>query len=948
MGQEILYCSACRTQVRSADFEKGKAHKSEGEILCRTCYQAQYDAPPPRIEDAPPSPNTPSRGTKSKRSTSRIPIVPAPAPSESSPDSDSRATLWIVGAGAVVVLLALVALSQSGHRPTVISRTAGPSPEPERDARPLPGPEPAPRMPRRESEDREPRDLPPGRASERREETARASLKKAVQSEAKQPTDFESAAALYEQALWDAKDTPVYSEARTRMDALRNRQRQAYVAELGTVADRVRGCVEKEQFGMAVEVLEAERPRKTAPSWKSLLDERLEEVRTRAGRAFPPLKDKAVAAIKQGKPEEASALRARVAAWGIASLSKELEEALEASAPKTPAPAPGSESVGVEAFRAAWAAAMAPGAGRDFAEAAKAMDALASSTKDKDLRAEASGDAELLRKAAALTAEAGDFLAKWPKGRELSLSCWDPVGARRDVKGPVTRADALRVSLVREKEPVTVEQGEILASSLLDLLTRRSGRSLAADASALALLCLSDGDVEAARKLAPALPEKFWSWSQGLPSGPEENDARALFYAAERDSAGFVSQAQGVIKARSLLADFGKTRFVRRNRASIAARGEEARDYVFLGEDLSGGGSFKLARTKAGQAWTSDADSDAPQRKNNFVDLDFSVLPELRYRCWVYVGGCCAETLAFAVQGTEMKAGDPGAQDAPPAEPGGDAAGSVRHSIAASTKTHASHGGRKQPTHWGWVEIPLPAYAAAGPKKLRIVTDQQGFTVADAVVSATRSGPPSEAEVRELERARGARAAAVSPGMLTGSIDKAEGGYDLTRLGTLDWAYWGRGKNVAAFDHKATGGGQISKAVEIGKGARSGAFAIDSRTLAWADGVPTQSGAGEHGYLWANGALNSGLSFSCPAGMTTRTLLVYCGASTAAGTLTASLSDRSAPPVVVTFDGPGSFLATITFKAGSANQTLRLSLLKTGNNPGFTDGSVDLVAAMLR
>jgi hypothetical protein len=953
MGQEIVYCSACRTQLRSADFEKGKAHRSEAEVLCRVCYQDRYDAPPPRIEEGPPSSATPSRGTKSKsRSTSRIPIVPAPAPTEGASESQGPAILWIAGGGILLVILVLVALAQGGSRATVSSRTAGPFSEPGREVRPLPDPGPAPRIFPKETEDRGAGGLPPARPAERREETARASLRKAIESEARHPADFEASAALYEQALWDAKDTPVHPDVRSRMDALRLRQRQAYLAELSPVGEQVRGLMEKELFGSALEALEGTKSLKAAPSWRSLLDERLDEVRTRASRALLPLKEKAVEARKQGRSEEVAAITAKVTSFGVASFSKELQEALAGVAPPAP-PTPVPEVSPREAFRSTWAAAMSPCAGRDFAEAAKAMDTAAGAARDNELRAEASGDAELLRKAAALIAEAGDLLAKWPKGKELSLWCWDPSGTRREVKGPVARSDASRVSIVRDKETVTIEQGEILASSLVDLLSRRPGRNLTVDAPALALICLSEGDVDAARKLAPTLPAKYATWGEGLREAADavqlENDARALFHAAERDSGAFVSQAQGVLKARTLLADFAKTRFVRRNRASIGARAEEARDFVFLAEDLTGGGSFKLTtRTKSGQAWTSDADSDAAQRKNNFVDIDFSALPDLRYRCWVYIGGCCAETLALGVQGSEMKAGDDTMPDAPPVEPGADAVAAVRHSLMASTKTHASHGGRKQSSHWGWVEIPLPAYASAGAKRVRIVSDQQGFAVGAAVLSATRKAAPTESELREMERARGTRPTVVSPGMLTASIDKAEGGYDLTRQGPLDWAYWGRGKNLASFDHKATGGGQISKAVETGVGVRSGAFASDSRTIAWSDGAPTRSGEGEHGYIWSNGALNTGLTFTCAAGTTPHTLLVYGGASTATVTITVSLSDKSAPPVVMTFNGPGTFLSAISFKAGSANQTLRLSLMKTGNHPGFTDGSVDLIAAMLR
>src|SRR5262245_18798637 len=37
MGHEILYCSRCRTQLRSTDFEKELAYYLEGRAYCETC-----------------------------------------------------------------------------------------------------------------------------------------------------------------------------------------------------------------------------------------------------------------------------------------------------------------------------------------------------------------------------------------------------------------------------------------------------------------------------------------------------------------------------------------------------------------------------------------------------------------------------------------------------------------------------------------------------------------------------------------------------------------------------------------------------------------------------------------------------------------------------------------------------------------------------------------------
>jgi len=79
----------------------------------------------------------------------------------------------------------------------------------------------------------------------------------------------------------------------------------------------------------------------------------------------------------------------------------------------------------------------------------------------------------------------------------------------------------------------------------------------------------------------------------------------------------------------------------------------------------------------------------------------------------------------------------------------------VKHALVTSPLTHASHGGKKQPARWGWVEIPLPKYTTAGRKTVRLLTDQQGFSVDYAVVTSVRQFPPTETELKDLRNSRG-------------------------------------------------------------------------------------------------------------------------------------------------------------------------------------------------
>lgn len=183
-------------------------------------------------------------------------------------------------------------------------------------------------------------------------------------------------------------------------------------------------------------------------------------------------------------------------------------------------------------------------------------------------------------------------------------------------------------------------------------------------------------------------------------------------------------------------------------------------------------------------------------------------------------------------------------------------------------------------------------------------------------------------------------------GSLSGTTDAAQPSYDLTALGTSDWVHWGRGGAYGTLDRKASGGGQISDVSIVGSGANSGGWSDGSRGVTWSDGTPTPSGA-DDGYIWSNGSLGTGFSFTVPADTTGRTLLVYTGESNATGTLTAHLSDGSAPDYSVSQTGPGASITTIHYASGSDGQFMTLTLRKTGNNSGFTDGSADLIAAML-
>jgi hypothetical protein len=166
------------------------------------------------------------------------------------------------------------------------------------------------------------------------------------------------------------------------------------------------------------------------------------------------------------------------------------------------------------------------------------------------------------------------------------------------------------------------------------------------------------------------------------------------------------------------------------------------------------------------------------------------------------VGGCCAETFAFDVQGTELGA-DPGTAQRIP----------VKNTILFLKKTHAGHGGRKEPVRFEWVAIPLPKYASGGAKTLRLLSGQQGFSVAMCVVSATRTAPPSDAQLKEWERAK--------PAVATGSVD----------AGLVGWWALDEGSGGTVSDSSPSRvSGVLRNDPAWATGKRRGALNFDGRT----------------------------------------------------------------------------------------------------------------------
>jgi hypothetical protein len=192
-------------------------------------------------------------------------------------------------------------------------------------------------------------------------------------------------------------------------------------------------------------------------------------------------------------------------------------------------------------------------------------------------------------------------------------------------------------------------------------------------------------------------------------------------------------------------------------------------------------------------------------------------------------------------------------------------------------------------------------------------------------------------------------------GQVSGSNDQSVvKPVNLTAAGDSDWAFWGNNSAggdlpptaLTPSETKAGGGRQISDlSIVNGDGTATRGFGgfPDSAlpfNFDWADGAPDATGTAALGGVAAP-ALGQGLSFTVPADTSMRRLTIWTSAHYADGTLTAHLSDGSAPDFVQTIHalpsspGPSQNLPaifTLDYQAASDGQTLTVTWKQSANN----------------
>jgi hypothetical protein len=742
MGQEIVYCSVCQTRLLEAEFEKRKALWIDHRACCKRCVPMMLEALPPEKKQLaaqelrlpPPSerkllsPESPKKGTER---ISKPPTAAFAGPASVPP------IVIVAGVAAVLVLGGLI-LSMSSSAP---ERRSGPHAASRGERLPEP---PVVRPPSGEP--------PPVDPRMREEKTAARSLKKARDFFKAEPGSIDESLALYEEAVWDARGTSLLEEAKRELETLQKKQSDLLHAELTPLVDEAGGARRREQFGPAIEVLEKALPRHPWRDWSASLRRQIREIRGEAERSYEAVKEKAADAKRRGDDPAVAAEVQRVRTWGLQDLQDDLEQSL---ASIKAAPVLSAEA---KAYRAAWEKALHATWSRGYADALRDLEAAIKPIKDPALQAEAAADLEAIRGAGRVAAEAQQILARTPVSQKLSLEVEDAAGNTVKVEGSVTRASAAGLDLKTDAGSVRVDVSDLTAAALVELFRGRPNRNPDADARPIQAFLLLEGEELPAEAAEPALARLLGvarlhaaaSWRE------REGAARALYVQAEREFEDLETRFASAEKYAALLSNHADARVVLRRRAEIAARLETAKnaakDYVFFPNEMRAGGLFQRVTHKKGEVAVT-LQSDQSVLKDHYVELIFTALADLEYKGWALVGACCAETYAHSCQGTELTG--PGISgEKMTAEPGSGLWIAGKLPTVLLKRLHSMHGGPKAPARWEWIPLPLPRYSSGGRKVYRILSGQQGFSVRAVVISATRSVPLSDSELKEGERAR--------------------------------------------------------------------------------------------------------------------------------------------------------------------------------------------------
>lgn len=584
----------------------------------------------------------------------------------------------------------------------------------------------------------------------------------------------------------------------------------------------IKPLLDTDAYPAALEALEKAKDTDATPDWIRQVDQKLDDLRRERDRRIEEARTKAGEARSRGDAAGIAAQRNRIATLGgpglLASFDRDFTAA-PAEEPKPPAPKTRSEEG--KAYLEKWKEAMRPAAGRDYEAATRLLSKASQGLTEDSIRTEAAEDLKDLQALAALHQAALQAAGTGPTGLKVALD----LRGRDRVEGILLHRDADHWELRKgdSKDLVLVDFADLGARSLLDLVKSPDPRAAA--------LWLA---LEGAAREGGGLPAKFAELpKEGAPrTDGREREARQIYWKAGKDfeeAATFGSALDGY---RILAKDFLDTSVASRNMTLITRRSEAGKEYYFPASAIPGNGMMTLKEHPELQyVWSCPRDVDGAEVLETYVELEFWALPKTAYACWIYVGACCQETFVGYLQATELKGPNPrktserisfdvGTRVAAPLDP----------KPKGLKKLHSQHGGEKQAARWEWVAVPLPAYADGGPKKVRLLADQKGYSVGQALVTSLRKAPPKDVELAEL-RKRAAEDAKAKPKREVGlaghwTFDDVAGGIvkDLSGNG-LDGRIQGSPKTVP---------GKIGSALEFS----ADGDGVEIPDFAWPGGGP--------------------------------------------------------------------------------------------------------------
>lgn len=807
MGQEIVYCAKCGSRIKESDFKARKAFAISNRNWCLECINkllpSLSEAGRARMQELMSRESEPAREPEQqpaepepagKLGTSKILRVKSGfirrtvrdgAPSVEFAGSRSvgggKRALIIAGVGggiaAVVAVIVLIGRGAQGPisrqpREGTVTPPVGRGQERPETGRPQ-GEEPT---------GSSGRPTPVSRATP---DEVRAKVEAAIaEAEADPAQPPGPILKRLRDLMWEADPYPEMAKSLTdAMAPFQKKVKEEVDAAAAGVAGESESLAKQAKYGEALVLLEERKRIRSEPEWISAIDRLIVDLRSRVEKEWEELERRA---RQEFDPRVAEKILEPVRSWGMdtysrqaESLVKELETAAAKPTPsREPEPTPGADPRPIpvpktppsmneaEVYDSLWSEVSAFARKRDYDAALGAIRGKVDSFVDQETRRKALEDQRAVTLAKELFDQVVEFLASGASGLDVTLRFVDPMGRRRSVRGKVVRASAVRVELQGGGQTTEfVELVEVDAESLHSIFRSRRTKD-EADAERAAYFFVFEGDGKAGRKAAgkseERIPSRFWEYADFLTerlkeerkAAPEretakrEMEAREMFYKAERTYRNVEQVALAILEFKEVIAKYGDTEFVRRNRAQIEARADGGKEWLVRASDIKVAAPIWELKALPGapseKAWLAKSDATENNYRQCWIEVSFYTVPGASYRIYVRAYGCCQETLKFFYQGngvvaTSGQSAEIGAQTSMVA--------------AAPTSLPATHGHAGGQHKWHWILL-TQGYnsGGGGVKKFRIMTEVGDVGISHVLATSVRTAPPnSMEELRKLE-----------------------------------------------------------------------------------------------------------------------------------------------------------------------------------------------------